>query len=303
MSAVKITRKGAMTPAMMVATDVPEADYAAWASGTTYALAARCIKGHRIWESAQAGNTNHDPETDPGTWWLDVSATNRWAAFDLTKTVPTRQATAFYYELKLDEISALHIIGLNDVYSVRVRLTDPVAGLVYDSGDSPTGLVMEETSWWCFFYGPRMMLNELHFYGLPLYQDATLRLDFAGGVDMSVLYIIAGMARSFGLGVNYGARIGYESPSSVQPDQWGMPSLKQRPKNKRISFTLIHENGDLDDLVEFLRDSDTNVAMWDVYDGYRATKVIGVLSAADTVLTYPDQSETSIELLGMPENA
>ena len=72
---LRITVPVAITDAMVTATDVPEADYAAWDGGTTYALGDRRIKGHKIWESAQAGNTGHDPETSGSAWWLKVLAT------------------------------------------------------------------------------------------------------------------------------------------------------------------------------------------------------------------------------------
>ena len=81
---LRITVPVAITDAM-VTTDVPEADYSAWASGSTYALGDRVIKGHKIWESAQAGNTSHDPETSGSAWWIKVSATNRWRLFDLER--------------------------------------------------------------------------------------------------------------------------------------------------------------------------------------------------------------------------
>jgi hypothetical protein len=82
---LKFLKPVAMTDALLISSTAPENDYAAWASGTTYALAARCISTttHRIYESVQAGNLNHDPTTDTtATWWLDVGATNRWKMFD-----------------------------------------------------------------------------------------------------------------------------------------------------------------------------------------------------------------------------
>jgi hypothetical protein len=55
------------------------------AGGTTYADGDRVIVTtgyHKIYESQQAANTGNDPTTDDGTWWLEVSSTNRWKMFD-----------------------------------------------------------------------------------------------------------------------------------------------------------------------------------------------------------------------------
>jgi hypothetical protein len=65
--------------------NVTEDDHPEWASGTTYAAEDRVIvigTTHKIYESAQGSNTGNDPVTDDGTWWIEVSATNRWKAFD-----------------------------------------------------------------------------------------------------------------------------------------------------------------------------------------------------------------------------
>lgn len=46
----------------------------AWNSGTTYALHAVAIGSNgRAYRSRQASNTNHNPITDTGTWWLALN--------------------------------------------------------------------------------------------------------------------------------------------------------------------------------------------------------------------------------------
>jgi hypothetical protein len=77
--------------------NVAENDYAVWASGTTYALAARVIEPstHTVYESVQAGNMGNDPtlatSTTPTDWWIVVGPTNRWAMFDLIRNTATSQ--------------------------------------------------------------------------------------------------------------------------------------------------------------------------------------------------------------------
>lgn len=52
-----------------------ETKYATWDSGTTYAADFIVKKGTKYWESQQGSNTNHDPETDDGTWWMEHEIT------------------------------------------------------------------------------------------------------------------------------------------------------------------------------------------------------------------------------------
>ncbi|WBQ15043.1 hypothetical protein [Sphingobium yanoikuyae] len=67
--------------AAFVTSTVPEDDYPAWAAGPAYALGARVIRAHRIYESAADDNQGNDPQGVSGLW-IDIGPTNRWAMFD-----------------------------------------------------------------------------------------------------------------------------------------------------------------------------------------------------------------------------
>lgn len=51
---MKVLAPITVTPGMLTSSTLAETEHAAWAIGTTYAAAARVIKGHVVWESAQA---------------------------------------------------------------------------------------------------------------------------------------------------------------------------------------------------------------------------------------------------------
>ena len=76
---MKLIRPTTLTDAMLSSSTAPENDYAAWGSGTAYAVGARVIltSTHRRYE-ALAASTGVNPASDP-TKWLDIGPTNRWA--------------------------------------------------------------------------------------------------------------------------------------------------------------------------------------------------------------------------------
>ena len=78
---MKLIRPETVTDTIFQSSDVPENDYSAWLVGTTYADGDRVIVTtpniHKIYESQQGANTGNDPTTDDGTWWVEVSSTNR----------------------------------------------------------------------------------------------------------------------------------------------------------------------------------------------------------------------------------
>src|SRR6476661_9366563 len=106
------------------ASTVPETDYSAWGSGTTYARGDRVIATttHRIYESARSGNlaknptlaTNrYNPESNPTGWWIDVGATNRWRVFDQRLyDQATRATSAQWTNLLGQTIDAVAVLGL-----------------------------------------------------------------------------------------------------------------------------------------------------------------------------------------------
>ena len=143
-------------PAQLVSTNVVDDALPPWNPATTYALAARVIKNNAIWESAQSNNTGNDPETAGASLWLYVSPTNTWRAFDNSHNTHTSRKGGFYFELKLGfAISAVHITDMVDCNTVRVRLIDPVAGTVYDTGQLAVGSVITRASWWEWLFGQR----------------------------------------------------------------------------------------------------------------------------------------------------
>ncbi len=106
----------------LLSSSVTEDDYAVWNSGTTYALGARVIRTtsdtHKIYESLQASNLNKTPESQP-TWWIEVSATNRWKCLDGSLFQGTETTgTLKYYFASPDPITAvaLHDVRGGDVF-------------------------------------------------------------------------------------------------------------------------------------------------------------------------------------------
>ena len=302
---LQVTVPATLGPDQLYATDVPETEYADWVAGTTYALAARVIKNHSVWESLAAGNLGNDPEAAGSVYWTRVSATNRWKACELEQQTYPVQATPMYYEFDpAATLTAIHVLGIIGASSVRIRLTDPTAGVVYDTANQAVGRTITRSSWWEWGYGTRRLVNQLHFYDLPAgWPNARLRIDLAGGSTLGVQCIVAGVARSFGNGVQYGLRSGIDSYSKISRDDWGTPTLRKGSYSKRLSFTLNMSWSDVDSVTDFFSESDARVLLWNVSDAWRATKILGFLKSWDQLFSDYDTVDMSVELEGMNINA
>ena len=302
---LRITVPVAITDAMVTATDVPEADYAAWDGGTTYALGDRRIKGHKIWESAQAGNTGHDPETSGAAWWLKVSATNRWRLFDLEQVTSTTKSTGMYYELQPGSpINSVHMLGLYDVDSVQLRVYDG-ATLAYDGGQNAAGLLPTDSDWWAYCYGPWTLSDQQHYADLPYIVAPKIRVDYTGGAAMSTQVLMLGNDTVFGTqratGVQAGVRIRFDRSSSFKTNEFDIPTMKTSALVATVNFTLILLSSDVDTLLDFYRDNGAQVCLFTVSDLWRATQILGVITSLEPMLHGPVYSEFAFEIRGVPQ--
>jgi hypothetical protein len=127
------------TESTLVATNIPETDYAVWAAGTTYARGAFVISTttHTVYRSLVDGNIGVNPDVeavafadpliiDPATRrWQIFSATNRWRLFDKKPSVPATRADNIQVTLAPAQIvGGLAGFGI-DAVSVEVVVESP----------------------------------------------------------------------------------------------------------------------------------------------------------------------------------
>lgn len=123
-----------LADANIEALNVPENDYPAWASGTTYALGNYVIVVgtdiHQIWRSVANSNTGNNPldevDLDNPVNWSFVGATNAYKMFDPYISTMTQQAGSISFTLKaMGMINTLGFFGIKgDTITVTEREAD-----------------------------------------------------------------------------------------------------------------------------------------------------------------------------------
>lgn len=249
----------AVTEGMLLSSSLAEDEYAAWSSGTTYALAARAIKAHKVWESVQAGNLNHDPETDTAhTWWIEVGPSNRWAMFD-EKPSTRSVAAASTLTLTLQPgvwITDVALVGFAGTSArVQVYESDGVT-LLFDQKKPLPGIA--ETSFYRWFFRDRVVIDgDIVFTGLPrrLNGRIVVTLTGPGEVSLGVLAIGVGHAVGSTLAPSTSDLIDY---SRVQTDELGDTTITRRKRARRASYQVFLPNADVP-RVRALRDRISSV--------------------------------------------
>ena len=213
-----------ITDALLTSSTIAEDDFAAWAVGTTYALAAKVIKEHVIYESVQASNTGNDPVGDDGTWWTKLLATNRWSVFDgYIQNQSTRAESATWVVTPgviTNSVSLFNMIG----ESVTIVVTDPTDGEVYNQ----TFPLVDNTAVidaYTYFFSPIITIDNLCVTDLPPYASAAISVTVTntggtaavGQISFGYFEVIGGTLNEVPLGINDFTRLNEDSFGRTSP--------------------------------------------------------------------------------------
>lgn len=300
---VKVIKSLAVTDATLVGTSVPEADYAAWSNLPHYGLGDRVIITtgvHKIYESIQVSNHAHDPVTSPD-WWVEVSATNLWKLFDLSSTTQTTIDASDYFEFAPGQaVNSFSLINISGVATVRVRLTDPIYGVVYDSGVLDILFLPSAADWYVWFFEPKVEQAQFLLRNLPSYPNAVLRVDLTSAGTANIGAMVFGSEHSLGkFGVQLGARLGIVDYSRKERNQWGDVVLVKRAYSSRLNISITLNNEDLDNTYRLLADLRSTPCLWLASDTYSSLSVFGFFSNFEIAIPYPLHSVCSLDLEGL----
>jgi hypothetical protein len=299
---MKLIRPMTVNDAALTSSNVAETDHSAWNSGTTYALAARvrvvAADYHKVFESVQASNTNHNPVTDDGTWWIEVSPTNRWKMFDQSVQGQTSNSDSIAVVLqatgRIDAVALLNI----DAATARVKITDAVEGVVYDVTIPlvSTSGVVDFYSW---LFEPVERMSDLVLTDLPPYSAPDVEITLtATGETVLCGACILGQQRDLG-GTQWSPRVGIRDYSVKQTNDFGDITVLERAFARRASFTVNVAPGFVDQLVNLLAGYRATPVVWVGDEDYAATAIYGFFKDFEVVIAGPTQSFCSLEIEGL----
>lgn len=300
MAALKVIPPLSITDSNLTSSTVPETDYSAWSSGTTYTIGQRVIltSTHKIYESLQNGNLNKNPTTEP-TWWIEVSATNRWKMFDTSNSTQTTNTNSIVVVITpgkvINSVSLLNIEGT----SVRIKMTDPTDGVVYDVTTSlnNNGNI---NNWYNYFFNTIQRRTSHIATDLPAYGTAAIEITITNtGLTAKCGVCIIGAVQYIGEGINLGASVGITDYSRKEKDTFGNYVLIQRSYSKRAKFSMAVLNEQIDALQDLLVSLRTTPCVWIGDDNYTCTYVYGYYKDFDIVIAYHLVSDCNIEIEGL----
>lgn len=298
---MKFIRPIEIVDAVLVDTNVAEADHAAYNAGTTYGLAERVIvvasDTHKVYESLQAENTGHTPATSP-TWWLEISSTNRWKMFDEKYGSQTENADSIEVELLVPgRMNSLYLGNLSGA-SAHVTMTDDTEGVVYDREVALYSL-SAGSSFYAWFFDPIVRRNELALADLPPYSDVTLAIAISDeGATAKCGICQVGLARKIG-DVEWGLSVGIQDFSLKKTDDFGDVTITRRAYAKRASFPIRIPRGLVDEVYRLLALYRATPVVWIGTELYDASIVYGFFKDLTIQIPGPKDSLCTLDIEGL----
>jgi hypothetical protein len=259
---LRVIRPTSVTEAMLTYSTVAEDTNPAWSAGETCAadVLRHLASTHRVYASAAAGNTGHDPATSP-TWWVDAGATNKWAMFDGALGRATTSATDITVRLQPGAVSGL---ALMNVQARKVRIvirSTPGGTVVYDELFSLSALTIG--NWLEYFTAPFNYRTEYANTNLPLYSQGEIEVTLYGNGQQDVVCAEMVLGTSIELGVpTYGAKLGITDYSKKDTDAWGNTTLVQRSFARTLDLGFKLDGVQLDRVYAALSELRSTPCVW-----------------------------------------
>lgn len=277
---------------------ISEATYNA---GTTYASAAvvkELVDGlYRRFTSLQNSNTGHTPSTSP-TWWQDDGPVNAHAMFDDTISTRTSNADEITCTIEVpatERIDCFYFAGL-DAVSVRLTVTDPLAGLAYDETHSLAD-VSAILDWHGYFFLEVVYLEELLLVDLPTGAGSELGVTITKTGSTAYCGAVAtGFRRSLG-GTRWGFRTEIRDYSRVLEDEiTGAREFIEGNFRRLASGEAIVDNRVKDAIERALTGARADVRLYIADEDYRTLTMLGVARWAMEMSLPPSRSLLSLQI-------
>jgi hypothetical protein len=269
---------------------------------------------------AAATNTGNYPPTDllraTPLWWKEVSATNRWKAFDAKNGAQVSQASLISYSLAPGLIDSIALLNL-DATSVRILMTvalgdwDDVEDfdLVTDIDGSLIATVYDETidlistagiiDGWTYHFEPIIRKTDIVRLALPPYGAATIAITITNTDGIAkVGEIVVGRQRDIGQTL-YAPEVSIVDYSQKSADENGVYAFAEGPFSKKYSCSLRVSDALFDEVFRLLALYRATPVVWVALEDYAAFIAYGKYNSFTQVLSNAIRSDCSLEIEGM----
>ena len=297
---MRVIKSVVTTDAILTSSNIPEDEYPAWVSGTSYTALDKVICEHKIYERIVTGAGTTPPDLDQVNW-LDSGYTNRYRMFDnIISSVSSRTGGIEFTLTPNQVINGIALLNVN-ASTVRVVMNDPIEGVVYDRTKelrSSSNVI----DYYSYFFAPLINLGDLDtaiFLDLPNKPTATITVYVSSGVGLvEVGEVVYGVQSIVGR-TNYGTAIGITSYSRKDTDEFGKVTVIKRKNSKYADYDIDIDNTNLAFVQRLFQDIDSVPCVFIGNPEMEELIVYGFYKDFKATISFPTVSKCTLRVEGL----
>ena len=297
---MRVIKSVVTTDAILTSSNIPEDEYPAWVSGTSYTALDKVIYEHKIYERIVTGAGTTTPDLDQVNW-LDDGYTNRYRMFDnIISSVSSRTGGIEFTLTPNQVINGIALLNVN-ASTVRVVMNDPIEGVVYDRTKelrSSSNVI----DYYSYFFAPLINLGDLDtaiFLDLPNKPTATITVYVSSGVGLvEVGEVVYGVQSVVGR-TNYGTAIGITSYSRKDTDEFGKVTVVKRKNSKYADYDIDIDNTNLAFVQRLFQDIDSVPCVFIGNPEMEELIVYGFYKDFKATISFPTVSKCTLRVEGL----
>ena len=297
---MRVIKSVVTTDAILTSSNIPEDEYPAWVSGTSYTALDKVIYQHKIYQRIVTGSGTTPPDLDQINW-LDDGYTNRYRMFDnIISSVSSRTGGIEFTLTPNQVINGIALLNVN-ASTVRVVMNDPVEGVVYDRTKELRSS-SNVTDYYSYFFAPLINLGDLDtaiFLDLPNKPTATITVYVSSGVGLvEVGEVVYGVQSIVGR-TNYGTAIGITSYSRKDTDEFGKVTVIKRKNSKYADYDIDIDNTNLAFVQRLFQDIDSVPCVFIGNPEMEELIVYGFYKDFKATISFPTVSKCTLRVEGL----
>lgn len=295
---MKVIKSMVTTDSILTYSNIIEDEYPAWVSSNPYSALDRVIYDHKIYEAILPVTSTTTPDLDQ-TNWLFIEYTNKYRMFNNVLSDSSSRAGGIHFTLNPNTVvTGIALIGVA-ASSVRVVVTDPVLGVIYDMTKTLMDISSINSYFEYFFNIIESPSSTVAFLDLPIAPTGSIDVYIDSGANVvSVSEVVYGSFTLVGR-TNYSTAIGIKSFSRKEVDEFGNTTVIKRRNSKYAEFDIDIENIRLATVQKFFSDIDSVPCLYIGNSDMEELIVYGYYSDFKATISYPQVSKCTLRVEGL----
>ena len=295
---MKVIKSMETTDSILTYSNIAENEYPVWVSNRAYVSGNKVIYQHKIYEAILPVASTTPPDLDQDKW-LFLDYTNKYRMFNNVLSDKSSRVGGIHFTLRPSQIvTGIALIGVSASY-VRVKVTDPILGVVYEETKSLMDISTVNTYFEHFSQPLDSAKGAVAFLSLPVAPTGYIDVYVESGNNLvEVAEVVYGNYTLVGQ-TNYGTSVGIKSYSRKETDEFGNTRVVKRRNSKYCEYDVTIENIRLATVQKFFSDIDSVPCLFVGNEDLEETIVYGFYSDFKATISFPQISKCALKVEGL----